>query len=132
MAYNTIIHGARGISYYSPKDITIESDAWMDLKNIATEIHSLSDILTSYVSFRNVAVDNENIETLLMEHNGSLYLLCANTGKDFIGNVTFTISGLQLNSLLEFFENRAISINSNQFSDQFSGYQVHVYKIDNI
>jgi hypothetical protein len=133
MAYDAIIHGARGLVYFDnycePANITIDSEAWNDLKDIAAEIHSLSNALTSYASFRTVATGNANIETLLMEYGGNLYLLAANTGNSSTGNVTFTLSGLPLSSTLEFFENRSITINSNQFTDQFTAYQVHVYRI---
>ena len=131
MAYDAIIHGARGLYYFKPALVTIDSSAWGDMKNIATEIHSLSNVLTSYISFRTVTVSNANIETLLMEYNGKLYLLAANTSSSSTGNVTFTVSGLSLSSpATVLFESRTKSITSgHQFIDTFSGYQVHVYEI---
>ena len=131
MAYNAVIHGARGLAYYEPAIATIDSGAWSDMKSIAAEIHSLSNVLTSYKSFRTVTASNNNIETLLMEYNGNLYLLAANTSSSSTGNVTFTISGLPVSSSTEFFESRQLTVSSNQFTENtaFSGYQVHVYNI---
>ena len=100
------------------------------------ELSGLSNALTSYPSFRTVAVSSSNIETLLLEHSGDLYLLAANKSSSPVGNVTFTIAGLPLSSVTECFDGRKISISSNRFTDSgsrsdggFGAYQVHVYQI---
>ena len=116
---------------------------WATLKEIATEINGTNGLsaplVSGYISFRSVtSSDNTDIETLLMEYNGYKYLLAGNKNDNSVGNVTFTISGLPLSSVTEYFDKGVISISNNQFTDStsrgatggFAGSQVHVYEID--
>jgi hypothetical protein len=62
---------------------------------------------------------------------GSYYLIAVNTSST-IGSVTFTLamSGLGISEVQPLFENRQpASFSGNKFTDSFSSYQVHVYKL---
>lgn len=130
MAYNAIIHGARGIVYYGLEFIPVTSGLWQDIKRLATELDGLSSVLTSPKSFRNVSVSNGNVETLLLKSGNYLYLVAANRRSADAGNVTISVSGLPLSAITRIYETGNLTITSNSFTDSFNGYQVHIYRLN--
>src|SRR5262249_13137495 len=112
MAYDAIIHGARGLAYWGNHYVPVLSTLWGDLKHLATEIGSLSSILSLPLSFRSVTASN-GIQTVLFDGpNGTVYLLAANnTGSPV--QASLSIDGLSLAQATEFFDgtNHALSGN---------------------
>jgi hypothetical protein len=128
MAYDAIIHGARGLVYWGINYVPVTSELWGDLRRLAGELSSLSSVLTSPISFRDVWVSTYDIETLLLGTGAEVYLLAANR-KPYSVSTTFSISGLPLFSANRVFEAGSITMVANHFGDYFSPYQVHVYRI---
>jgi hypothetical protein len=128
MAYNAIIHGARGIVYWH-QFIPVNSILWHDMKQLATELDGLSTALTSPRSFREVTVSNGAIETLLLKSGSDLYLLAANRSPATVINATVAISGLPLGTITRVYDAGGLTMTANAFTDTFSGYRGHVYKI---
>jgi hypothetical protein len=129
MAYNAIIHGARGIVYWGTRCLPSNADLWTDLKRIAGELDGISSALISHSSFRKVVVSDDSIETLLLNGSDGLYLLAANRTNSAVNNVTMTIGGRPLRDLTRIAgESGSLTLTNNALTDNFSGYQVHVYK----
>lgn len=131
MAYNAIIHGARGLIYWGNSFIRTSDPLWTDLKAIASEIRTLSDILGMPVSYRKVTTTNSNLETLLLSSASDthIYLLVANRSNTNLTNVTISWSGLSTPSGKEFLENQPVTITNNSFVKSFSPYQVNVFEL---
>ena len=149
-AYDAIINGARGLSYFGLGELSTvytswpgnQLGLWTNLKEIAGEMnevvvdssgpYTLGNALVSGIwSFRTVTQSNNNVETLLQEFNGYKYLLTANRTNCNLGNVTITISGLPLSTCTRILggDSGSPTMSSNSFTDTFNGYQVHVYQI---
>jgi hypothetical protein len=131
MAYDAIINGARGVTYYGCYYVPMRSQLWTDIKRIAKELNTLSTALVSPTSFRNVTTNaQDSIETCLLQNNGYLYLLAANKSDHLVRNAEIHISGLPLNTAIECFDaGEPLKITSNSLKRDFNAYQVYVYKL---
>ncbi len=76
----------------------------------------------------NELVDYPSLKVLAKEWNGNLYIIAVNSNTE---PVTAKIQGLDVSGTVAdvLFESRSISISSNEVSDTFSGYGVHIYKV---
>jgi hypothetical protein len=135
MAYNAIIHGAKGILYWGTYSMPQPSEHWDNLKKVARELGDLHDVLASPTIPHNVSIDyqemgfsiDSGVEVLVKEHQGTTYMLAANTT---VGPAKVTFSDLPspTDSLNVLFEDRSIDISSKAFKDSFEPYAVHVYR----
>lgn len=134
MAYNAIIHGAKGIGYYGVFEYggrvykSSDQTLWSDVKRIIKELSRLSPVLVAYSAERKISVSPEGsgIEFITKKCEGALYIIAANT-KDKPTTVEFkNLSGTGRMKVL-FEENREVEIIGNTFKDHFKGYEVHIY-----
>lgn len=136
MAYNAIIHGAKGILYWGTQSMPQPSEHWSNLKKVSRELGDLCYVLASPTIPHSISLDYEEmgfsidsgVEILIKEHDSATYMIAANTT---IGPAEATLSNLPFpaNSLEVMFEDREISVSDGSFRDAFSPYGVHIYKI---
>jgi hypothetical protein len=129
MAYHSIIHGAKGIYYFGMWTIPYNSPLWKNLLNVSSEIRSIEKILVSEDSNKEVLVSDKNVSYLLKK-DGEYYYLFADNINAENKTVTFDIGNIFRNaSVFEIFERRNITGSGEEFSDDFSDHEVHLYKL---
>ena len=128
MAYDAVIHGARGLLYWGTAYVPQNAGLWVDLRRLAAEMSSLSAPLTARSSLREVWADTQSVEVLLLASGGNLYLLSANRTPAPV-STSFFVSGLPFGTAERMFEGGTLSVSENGFSDSFAAYQVHVYRL---
>jgi len=133
MAWQCIIEGAKGLIFYSFKDLKGDPSAsfekrWEDVIQVAKPIAEMSDVLLSDENAPKINVQApENIRYLLKRFSGNLYLFAVND-KNTQCKVTFDIDD-NLSDVDVLFENRSINAQNGKFNDSFDGLAVHIYKI---
>lgn len=133
-----LIHGAKGFGYFchsfagSTDDAALLHDAEMiqGVKAINNQVTSLASVLNSANTngYATVKTGNEAVPVDYMTKNdGKANYIFAVAMRNGETTATFEItSGSKVQALGE---NRAIKVNKGKFSDGFSSYGVHLYKI---
>ncbi len=141
-----IIHGAKGINYFpdswipSFKADALLSDAGMVtmLTSVDSMIKALAPVINSNntgyatnVNANTPGVTSSNgavyVNYMTKTYNGSTYIFAV-AMRNGTTTATFTIGSGSIAIVLG--ENRTIPVVSGKFSDSFSGYGVHIYKIN--
>jgi len=141
MTYLAVNHGAKGLIYYSYFDIRNDDDyetRWPQIKEIASEIKTLKDVLLSIheTSANEIVCSDNRIDWNLMRQGNSHYLFAVNTAVNGEGDpVPLTGVSFQMNMELAstevdtlFEEGRQLNIEDKLFVDGFGPYEVHVYR----
>lgn len=151
--YAAIVNGAKGILYYSmfqhaqpegmpegrKHQILCDTPLWDYYTELNAELKELTPVILASSSPGKLKVeitqgpkkDTEgrcSIHTLLKTYSGKTYLLAVNPGKEEI-KAKFTLSK-EIKSLKVLFEKRDITTQKNCFIDDFTPYQVHVYRLE--
>lgn len=137
MAWQAICEGANGIVFYSFFDLKRNPDVpfktqWKNLKKIAAEIDSVSDILLSIEPAPDVTVSfNSGNSTwmnwLVRSYKGKLYILAVNNG-DKEGTTTFSISK-NIHKVTVIGKNRTIVPVKNRFKDKFKKFDFRIFEV---
>jgi hypothetical protein len=124
MAYDAILHGATGITYWGTHYI-YEPEFWSVLFRVTAELRDLSTVLVApTVTPAVIKTAAAEIVFLHKECDGQGYLLAANDGKQ-VCEATFSVPFTQ--DLHVLFENRTVSVRNGAFTDTFGANAVHVY-----
>lgn len=133
MAYNAIIHGARGLAYWGTSYVPRNAALWRDLKALAGEMRTLLPALVQPPSLRTVSRTSPStptppVETLLLKNGANHYLIAANTSARSSTNVTLTVSGLHFSSVSCLFETSCVKspLSTGVVAD-FAPYEAHVF-----
>ena len=81
-------------------------------------------------TFGDLATDNMQIDAMLRRHKktGQRYLFAINTYSDAT-HATFRVKGLKAGTSIEVpFENRTLRAEEGSITDEFAGYEHHVYR----
>ena len=139
-----IINGATGIGYFchefSPsfnEDALLDDTGMRDaVAAINQEVQDYAPVLNSLLADGSVSITAEtDIETgvtiLAKYFQDRLYLFTINERGTAL-DATFSIDGLEhSNTEVEVLgENRSITYSDGQFSDSFSGYGIHIYRLN--
>ncbi len=134
-AYIALIHGAKGILYWSYGG---SAPVWDTLSKIANEIDSLNHVIlppaiTLDVNGKdNVCVNTQSpqVENIYKKGSDNLhYILTANTANQSANGIQFTVAGLVVGTEIKvLFENRTIAATAGAFQDDFAAYARHVYQ----
>jgi hypothetical protein len=134
MTYLAINHGAKGLIYYSYFNIRDDRNyqkRWKEIKEIASEVDHLRPVLLSIDQTDNneIICNKRNIDFKLMRKGDIYYLLAVNTKKKAITGVSFRIKLPRKSAAVKvlFEDDRQVAMNSSNFTDAFSPYEVHVY-----
>lgn len=136
-----IIHGATGITYFAHKiyPVFVETALLQDAFTLAAvketnlQITAIASVINSPTlkSFATRSSSNASVPVDIMSkyYNGSNYIFAVpmRTGST---TVTFTTTNTVATSVEVLGENRSIPIVNGVFTDDFSDYQVHLYKMN--
>ncbi len=123
MAYDSIINGASGISWWG-QEFVKRPGFYDNFFAVTRELYQMTGILSAPASAKSIACSSKKIEYLLKQTQSGPVLIAANSGKDNI-KVTFTVPWKESVNVL--FENRQLA--GREFSDTFKPYDVHIYAI---
>jgi hypothetical protein len=139
-----LIHGAKGIGYFCHEFApAFQEAAWLNdapMKSAITainqRIHALAPVLcTPNLSpVVPVASSNHNVpvDRLVKQHGGYVYVFAAAMRNDTT-TATFTLASSTINASAEVLdESRSVPVTNGVMRDSFSGYQVHLYRIQMI
>ena len=133
----SLIHGSMGITYFVHEwEPSFREDAIFrypeivgNVTEINAQITALAPVLNSPTIEDVVQVSSSTlVDTMVKEHSGSTYLFAVGM-ENVSTSATFTIPGIATGVVDVLGENRQISINNNQFQDNFDAYGVHLYNI---
>jgi hypothetical protein len=137
MAWQAICEGAKGIVFYSFFDLKRNPDVpfkiqWENLKRIAAEIDSVSNILLSIEKVPSITVTSNPgnttwINWLVRSYKGRLYILVVNNG-DGEGIATFSISK-NIHKVTVLGENRTIIPSENSFKYKFKKLDFCIFEV---
>lgn len=133
-----LIHGARGFGYFchsfvgKTDDAALLHDAEMirGVKAINEQVTALAPVLNSpdTEGYASVNTSNESVPVDIMTKNdGKVNYLFAVAMRDGQTTATFKVRSGKTVEVLG--ENRTIKIKRRRFSDEFSDYRVHLYRI---
>jgi hypothetical protein len=134
-----IIHGASGFGYFCHSFVTGATDEAAMLhdgemcnaiRGINVQVTSLAAVLNSpsTTGYASVTSDDPStpVDIMTKSYGGANYLFSI-AMSDGQANATFTVTSGTSAEVME--EGRAIPIINGKFSDSFSPYGVHLYKI---
>jgi hypothetical protein len=137
-----LIHGARGFGYFCHQfSPTFVEAAWLADATMKVAITAINQRVTALAPALNspnvtgaVTVTSGNtavpIDILVKNSAGSEYLFAVAMRND-TATARFSCAGLTVkDSVGVLDENRKLAVVNNVFTDHFSGYGVHLYKID--
>ncbi|MBN1187631.1 MAG: T9SS type A sorting domain-containing protein [Bacteroidales bacterium] len=136
----SIIHGARGIGYFchefSPfveAGLLKNQEMTDSVRSINSKIIELAPVLNTKTVKNGATVSLSDksvvVDILVKRHNNSTYVFAVAT-KSGTATATFKCSGFMGNSKVEVVsEGREITMIDGVFQDDFSDYDVHIYKI---
>jgi len=136
-----LIHGARGIGYFAhefePGFVEAGLLAYADISQAVSEINhqilSLAPVLNSRMVVNGASVRSSQsdvpIATMLKRRVNSTYLFTV-AMRNAATNGTFNLKNIPEKATVEVIgEDRQLQITNGVFSDQFKGYDVHLYRI---
>ena len=135
MAFQSIVHGARGLSFWVEQNINLYSiPAFYDIAHkVLNEIRALGGVLTLSDSPEGVVIGREEIAALCKEGGGEAFLICVNESNSRIKDVEISHPALKnikkLHVLSEFSEHRTIPCNEGRVVDHFEPYAVRIYAV---
>ncbi len=133
MAYQMIIHGARGLVWWGTRYGRKDPQLWADLQKLAGELAELSAALVGEDGPRRTHVglgelSPQPVEYLVKRAGGEVYLLAANASPEPATlHWNAREAGVQAAALHVLFENRTVPLTDGQLDDDFTPYAVHVY-----
>ncbi len=134
MAYNAIVHGAKGINYWGMPYTPQPSEFIDNLYKVTRELAEMQPVLSSpdyKLDIEKVyhetghSVDS-GVEILVKKTGGNIYLLTVNADKN---PVKVTLKGLpkDLKSAEALRENRKVEIKNGALTDTYAPFATHIY-----
>ncbi len=136
-----LIHGARGIGYFCHQfqptfieaGLLANSEMTAAVQALNSQITSLAPVLNTQSVANGVSVTSSNqevpIATMVKRYNDDTYLFAVSM-RPGVTNATFTLRdfiGSQPVTVIA--EERQLSTQNGMFSDEFTDYEVHLYKL---
>jgi hypothetical protein len=130
MAFNALLHGSQGITYWGVHSIA-DPGFWDTILTVTEEIQGLEPVLTAPLTgARPVTVSAPAVRVLHRSWNGHDWLVAIHEGAEEL-EAELSVEGLTAPSLFVHGENRTVPVAADgRFSDRFAGYAVHVYSTD--
>jgi hypothetical protein len=135
-----LVHGAVGINYFCHQITPFVEDGCVanttiaaGLKEIDAQIKSLAPVLNSPTVQGTVTVKSSNpnvpVDFIVKVYQQKTYIFAV-AMRDTSVTATFTMKGVTSATATVIDENRNRQVSSGVFTDNFSGYQVHLYSIN--
>jgi hypothetical protein len=128
MAWNAIVHGARGLSWFGFQYVPEGDTLLRDIGRVATEVKAISADLLSPVSLRSVRASSSAIEAALFRGSDGLFLAVTNRGRASV-DATISIDGPITSITTADAEACPLPLEGNAFRAQLEGLAVHLYRI---
>jgi hypothetical protein len=136
MAYDAIVHGAKGILYWGVGYTPQPSQFWSDLKSVVRELSGLHEVLAAPAMELAVGIQyhelghsvDAGIAVLAKAHEDEIHLLTVNDDRNPV-KVTFTLPNHYDGTADVIAENRRIAITAGEFTDSYRAFEVHHYRI---
>ena len=133
MAYDAILHGARGINYWGTAYTEKPSEFYSELKSVVSELVQMQPVLTADVvtgtAAGSVKSPESAVQMMRRNVNGKTYVIAINTLKKPTRGA-FKVPGLAARQLQVLFEGRKVSVAAGEFGDDFAPYATHIYTDD--
>ncbi len=129
MTYISLAHGATGIIHWELKNARSNEAFWRHLIEIAREVQSIAPALLSETAREPAKISDPRVHAILKEGPDGLYLVAVNASPEQAPGVTFAHPLFKDGEARVLFEDRATRMASGRLSDDFAGYQRHVYWI---
>lgn len=135
-AYIAIIHGAKGLIYYTgASDDGVQHNKvdghWEDLKKLITELREMSPVFMSPDAKANVSVaPSDALITWRLKDCGDHYILLVANRAHSPVNAVFSLPWIHQDENASVHgEDRTVPVHNGKFADAFSGYGVHIYEL---
>ncbi len=125
MVYGSLIEGARGIYYFA--QIPRTKECFDEMRAMCVEVDELSPFLYSLEEAPEVTADSPSILVRAYRHQGVTRVVAVNAGHEPV-RPRIDIGGVG-RRLRVVFEGREVTADGNGWSDDFAGYERHVYEI---
>ena len=134
----SIIHGSQGIMYFVHEwepsfredGIFRYQEIVQGVRDINLEVTSLAPVLNSPTVEGGVQVGAAvPVAQMVKEYSGSTYLFAV-AMRNQATQATLTVSAIEEGQVEVLGEGRVLQLSNGQFQDDFSGYAVHLYRID--
>ena len=132
MTYLALIHGARGILYYSYYDVVRKGYTempWEELTRISKEINALIPVLVEADAPKSDLVVSPDgvFDHLVKLKDGKRTYLVANPWEEAL-SAKLTVKSAKGAALKVLFEDRMVTLKECTFTDDFPAHGVHVYQ----
>ena len=136
MAYDAIIHGAKGILYWGVSYTPQPSQFWSDLTSVTKELGELHDVLAAPPVDLKIGIRyhelghsvDAGVAILAKAFGDEIYLLTANDDRNPV-KVTFTLPQQYDGTADVIGENRRVPVEAGSFTDSYKPFEVHNYRI---
>jgi hypothetical protein len=137
----SLIHGSRGIIYFvhvfqpksDPAGLLADAEMWAGVGKINRQIIELAPALNSPTVSDAATVGSSQKETpidIMTKKEGGAVYVFAVAMRDVAAKGIFAVKGLPAKATAEVIgEGRRIDVADGKFTDDFKGYEVHLYKI---
>jgi hypothetical protein len=129
MTYLALTHGANGLFYWQLFEAQEDPQMWTTMKNLSREIKALSPVLTAPDLPQSTKTSDPEIHTLTRRLGDRLYVLSVNASREFKRQVRLAHPDAAPAEAKILFEKRNTQVKDRHWSDDFEGYERHVYSI---
>ncbi|MFQ6099110.1 MAG: beta-galactosidase, partial [Armatimonadota bacterium] len=129
VTYLGVTHGANGILYWEYNDAKRSPAVWEAVVALSNELKALTPALTAPTVQPGARADSSDVHLITKDAADGLYVIAVNAAPEPVGRVTITIPR-HLDAPAEvLFEGRRIKLADGKITDEFRGYERHVYRI---
>lgn len=125
MAFQSIIHGARGILYWGTTYIEADSEFWGDLKRVAGEVAAFAPMLLTGDPWPEALVGTSRLESLALTCRGFRCVLLVNAGDWAEARVC--VPGWRGNRAFSLLDGGAVPVENGVLLDQIPPLEVRIY-----
>lgn len=131
--YLAVMHGANGIVFHMGHDGIPEarSQLWSVFRGLADEMEFLYPIVVEgkKLDASEISVDKPEIDCAAFTFEGKIYIIAVNTSTENL-QASFKLKQKTASITMPFEKNRKSAMKDGAFSDEFTGYEPHVYTLD--
>jgi hypothetical protein len=125
MAFQSVVHGARGILYWGVHYIEPDSLMWSHLKQVAREVSAFAPVILEGKPWPEAMVGTSRLESLALIHEGGHYVLVVNPGDWPEGRVA--VPGWEGDTAYSLLDGRTAVVEDGVLSDRIPPFGVKIY-----
>ena len=134
MAFQSLIKGANGIIYWGSHTMPQPSDAWTGITRVTREIADLAPVLSQRNAAFTPSIEyhelghsvDDGVQWLAKENDGALYLFTCNAYRYPCRATLSSFGHWKTCTVLN--ENRTLDITDDGITDDWSAFDVHIYR----